>query len=46
MNNLLYSLLDSAEEVYTFKSDYSLNGYLSESMMYTSIINLMDREEN
>lgn len=45
MNNLLYSLLDSAEEVYTFKSDYSLNGYLSESMMYTSIINLMDREE-
>ncbi|WP_432792488.1 UvrD-helicase domain-containing protein [Peptacetobacter hiranonis] len=44
MNNLLYSLLDSAEEVYTFKSDYSLNGYLSESMMYTSIINLMDRE--
>lgn len=45
MNNLLYSLLDSAEEVYAFKSDYSLNGYLSESMMYTSIINLMDREE-
>lgn len=44
MNNLLYSLLDLAEEVYTFKSDYSLNGYLSESMMYTSIINLMDRE--
>lgn len=45
MNNLLYSLLDSAEEIYAFKSDYSLNGYLSESMMYTSIINLMDREE-
>lgn len=45
MNNLLYSLLDSAEEVYAFKSDYSLNGYLSESMMYTSIINLMNREE-
>lgn len=45
MNNLLYLLLDSAEEVYAFKSDYSLNGYLSESMMYTSIINLMDREE-
>ena len=45
MNNLLYSLLDSAEEVYAFKSDYSLNGYLSESMLYTSIINLMDREE-
>lgn len=45
MNNLLYSLLDSAEEVYAFKSDYSLNGYLSESMIYTSIINLMDREE-
>lgn len=45
MNNLLYSLLDSAEEVYAFKSDYSLNGYLSESMMYTSIIGLMDKEE-
>ena len=45
MNNQLYSLLDSSEEVYAFKSDYSLNGYLSESMMYTSIINLMDNEE-
>lgn len=45
MNNLLYSLLDSAEEVYAFKSDYSLNGYLSENMMYTSIIGLMDKEE-
>ena len=45
MNNQLYSLLDSAEEVYVFKSDYSINGYLSESMMYTSIIGLMDKEE-
>lgn len=45
MNNQMYSLLDSAEEVYAFKSDYSINGYLSESMMYTSIIGLMDKEE-
>ena len=45
MNNQLYSLLDSADEVYVFKSDYSINGYLSESMMYTSIIGLMDKEE-
>lgn len=45
MKNQMYSLLDSAEEVYAFKSDYSINGYLSESMMYTSIIGLMDKEE-
>ncbi|WP_300282293.1 hypothetical protein [Peptacetobacter sp.] len=45
MNNQLYSLLSSSEEVYVFKSDYSINGYLQESLMYTRIINLMDKDE-
>lgn len=45
MNNQLYSLLSLSEEVYAFKSDYSINGYLQESLMYTMIINLMDKDE-
>lgn len=44
LNNQMYMLLSLAEEVYAFKSDYSINGYLQENMMYTKVINLMDKE--
>ena len=33
--NLIYNLLINSEEVYAFKSDYSVNGFMQESMMYT-----------
>ena len=43
MNNQIYSLLSESDEVYIFKSDYSINGYLSDSIMYTSLLNLMEK---
>ena len=43
--NLIYNLLINSEEVYAFKSDYSVNGFMQESMMYTLLLRLLDKGE-
>lgn len=43
--NLIYNLLINSEEVYAFKSYYSVNGFMQESMMYTLLLRLLDKGE-
>ena len=43
--NLIYNLFINSEEVYAFKSDYSVNGFMQESMMYTLLLRLLDKGE-
>ena len=43
--NLIYNLLINSEEVYAFKSDYSVNGFMQESMMYGLLLRLLDKGE-
>lgn len=43
--NLIYNLLINSEEVYAFKSDYSVNGFMQESMMYGFLLRLLDKGE-
>lgn len=41
--NLLYNLLSNTKEVYAFKSEYSVNGYNQESILYSIILKIIDR---
>ena len=43
--NLIYNLLINSEEIYAFKSDYSVNGFMQESMMYGLLLRLLDKGE-
>ena len=43
--NLIYNLLINSEEVYAFKSDYSVNGFVQESMRYGLLLRLLDKGE-
>ena len=43
--NLIYNLLINSEEVYAFKSDYSVNGFMQESMLYGHLLKLLDKGE-
>ena len=43
--NLIYNLLINSEEVYAFKSDYSVNGFMQERMLYTLLLRLLDKGE-
>ena len=41
--NLVYNLLINSEEVYGFKSEYSVNGFMQESIMYGLLLKLLDK---
>ncbi|SCH29904.1 hypothetical protein [Romboutsia sp. 1001713B170207_170306_H8] len=41
--NMIYNLLDSAKKVYAYKSDYTVNGYMQESILYSLLLKLVDK---
>ncbi len=41
--NTVYNLLKHAQNVYSYKSDYSINGYIQEGGLYSLILRLIDR---
>ena len=41
--NLIYNLLLNSEEIYAFKSEYSVNGFMQESMLYGLLLKLLDK---
>lgn len=43
MYNTVYNLLKNAKNVYAYKSEYSINGYIQEGGLYNTIIRLIDR---
>ena len=43
--NMIYNLIYNSEEVYAFKSEYSVNGFMQESMMYGLLLKLLDKGE-
>lgn len=43
--NLIYNLLLNSEEIYAFKSEYSVNGFMQESILYGLLLKLLDKGE-
>lgn len=43
--NMIYNLLLDAKEVYAYKSEYSVNGYLQESILYGVLLKLVSKGE-
>ena len=43
MYNTVYNLLKNAENIYAYKSEYSINGYIQEGGLYSTILRLIDR---
>ena len=41
---MIYNLLDSATNVYAYKSDYTVNGYMQESMLYGLILKILNKD--
>lgn len=43
MYNTVYNLLKNAENIYAYKSEYSINGYIQEGGLYSTILRIIDR---
>lgn len=43
MYNTVYNLLKNAENIYAYKSEYSINGYIQDGGLYSTILRLIDR---
>ena len=43
--NMIYNLLLDAKEVYAYKSEYSVNGYIQESILYSVLLKLVSKGE-
>ncbi|MPM19902.1 hypothetical protein SDC9_66329 [bioreactor metagenome] len=43
--NLIYNLLLNSEKIYAFKSEYSVNGFMQESMLYGLLLKLLNKGE-
>lgn len=41
--NMIYCLLENTEKVYAYKSDYTVNGYMQESILYSLLLKLLDK---
>ncbi|MGL5348668.1 MAG: hypothetical protein ACRDA3_15075 [Peptostreptococcaceae bacterium] len=41
--NMIYNLLINGKEVYAFKSEYTVNGYMQESILYSLLLKLLDK---
>lgn len=44
--NLIYNLLINSEKVYAYKSEYSVNGFMQESILYSLLLKLLDKGDN
>ena len=43
--NMIYNLLLESKEVYAYKSEYSVNGYIQESILYSILLKLVSKGE-
>ena len=43
MYNTVYNVLKNAENIYAYKSEYSINGYIQEGGLYSTILRLIER---
>ncbi len=41
--NMIYNLIIGAKEVYAYKSDYTVNGYIQESILYSILLKLVSK---
>lgn len=41
--NMIYNLMINAKEVYAYKSEYTVNGYIQESILYSLLLKLVDK---
>ncbi|MGL4797751.1 MAG: hypothetical protein ACRC1Y_06975 [Paraclostridium sp.] len=41
--NTIYNLLLNTEQVYAYKSEYTVNGYIQESILYSLLLKLIDK---
>ena len=41
--NLIYNLLINTKEVYAYKSEYTVNGYIQESILYSILLKLVSK---
>ena len=41
--NMIYNLMNNAKEVHSFKSEYTVNGYIQESILYSLLLKLLNR---
>lgn len=44
--NMIYNILLSAKNVYAYKSEYTVNGYIQESILYSLLLKLINKEGN
>ena len=42
---MIYNLLLESKEVYAYKSEYSVNGYIQESILYSILLKLVSKGE-
>ncbi len=42
--NMIYNLLIDTKEVYAYKSEYTINGYIQESILYSLLLKLIDKK--
>lgn len=43
--NMVYNLLKNAKRVYAYKSEYTVNGYIQESILYSLLLKILDKGE-
>ncbi|MGL4912508.1 MAG: hypothetical protein ACRC3Y_08750, partial [Romboutsia sp.] len=41
--NMIYNLLINAKDVYAYKSEYTVNGYIQESILYSLLLKILDK---
>ena len=44
--NMIYNILLSSKNVYAYKSEYTVNGYIQESILYSLLLKLVDKRGN
>lgn len=44
--NMVYNLLINAKEVYAYKSEYTVNGYIQESILYSLLLKVLAKGED
>lgn len=43
--NMIYNLLKNAKRVYAYKSEYTVNGYIQEGILYSLLLKILDKGE-
>ncbi|HSQ87552.1 MAG TPA: hypothetical protein VLM92_01890, partial [Romboutsia sp.] len=44
--NMIYNLLINVKEVYAYKSEYTVNGYIQESILYSLLLKVLAKGDN